>query len=1183
MRRIAALAIAAWTLFACTPIRALELATNEVGIVFTEGTVEFSQAGAVDWQITTTNNILRPGYRLRTRERSRAMLLWGDRATATISESTIIEILPAADPKAQAGLHLWRGLLSFFHRDEPGRLRVITRSAMAGIKGTEFVIAVDPVTDATTLSVIDGEVTFSNPQGALTLTNREQAVAEPGQGPRRTPGFTANNVLQWCFYYPGVLHVDELPLSAPEREALGDSIEAYRAGDLLAALRKYPATRPPASAERVYYAGLLLAVGLAEQADASLKQVEATGTDARTTQLASGLRLLIAAVKRESRPNAPAEAAAVSTATEALALSYYEQSRAVREESLRRALTAAQRATELAPDFGFAWARLAELEFSFGRTAAALRAVERSQALSPRNAQAVALRGFLAAAQNRTRSALDYFNHALALDPALGHAWLGRGLCQIRLSTQILGFGDTSAGRQDLLVAASVEPQRSLLRSYLGKAWSLDHRHAALARKELDLAIQLDPADPTPWLYRALLNEQENRLNEGIHDLERSVALNDNRRVYRSQERLDEDRSLRSVDLARLYDDNGMTTVALEEASRAVGADYANHSAHFFLANSYARLRPEQALNLRYETATFSEYLLANLLAPSGTGLVTPAISQQEYARLLERHRVGLSGMSQWSSEGAWLAGGSQYGDFGRSSYAIEGQKRKAPDRGRNQDLDDDQVSILVKQSITPRNVLFFQAIRRERSGGDLRQLVDPDNFDPVFRFRERQEPVLLAGLRHEWSPSHNTLLLYATAHDRLNYTNRQFAGPYFVGKEDKIITALDQVGFEQNYRNKFDVSTVELQHIAQFPRHSIVAGARVQWSSVDVRNVITNITGFDGAFSASNVPPSVWRQDSRVRPSREAIYAYHYWQPADPIQLVVGITHDHLRLPVNIDSTPLAPDMEDHYRWSPKAGFIYSFNAQTHLRAAYTRSIGGLGLDQSYRLEPSQLAGFVQSFRSIAPESIAGAVAGARFETFGAALERKWADSTYLSLGGEVLRSESTRHLGAYTADSEGDGAARNTRLDQRADYLEKSLSLSLHQLLGAEWVVSLNYRVSHAALDRDILGLPADTFLARGPSFERSRGLLQHLNLQATYHHSSGFFGGGEINWYDQDLQQQPFDSFWQLNLRVGCTFARRRVEVSLALLNLTGQDYRLSPINFHASPARERTLAANLRFNF
>jgi len=41
-----------------------------------------------------------------------------------------------------------------------------------------------------------------------------------------------------------------------------ESITAYRAGDLLAALAKYPASRQPGSdAERVYYAALLLSVG----------------------------------------------------------------------------------------------------------------------------------------------------------------------------------------------------------------------------------------------------------------------------------------------------------------------------------------------------------------------------------------------------------------------------------------------------------------------------------------------------------------------------------------------------------------------------------------------------------------------------------------------------------------------------------------------------------------------------------------------------------------------------------------------------------------------------------------------------------------------------------------------------------------------------------------------------------
>src|SRR5439155_9818144 len=116
---------------------------------------------------------------------------------------------------------------------------------------------------------------------------------------------------------------------------------------------------------------------------------------------------------------------------------------------------------------------------------------------------------------------------ALALDGALGVAWLGRGLCRIR-------SGEVAGGREDLQVAAALEPQRAFFRSYLGKAFAEDDMDNK-ALHEWELAQQLDPSDPTPWLYRAIFFQRHNRVNEAIHDLERSVELNDNRRVYRSR------------------------------------------------------------------------------------------------------------------------------------------------------------------------------------------------------------------------------------------------------------------------------------------------------------------------------------------------------------------------------------------------------------------------------------------------------------------------------------------------------------------------------------------------------------------------------------------------------------------------------------------------------------------------
>ena len=111
----------------------------------------------------------------------------------------------------------------------------------------------------------------------------------------------------------------------------------------------------------------------------------------------------------------------------------------------------------------------------------------------------------------------------------------------------------------------------SVFHSYLGKALSMEKKPEE-ARKDLDLAKQLDPNDPTPWLYSALLAQQQNRINEGLEDLERSKALNDNRSLYRSQLLLDQDQAVRSANLAALYRDAGMSDFSIREASRAVSA-----------------------------------------------------------------------------------------------------------------------------------------------------------------------------------------------------------------------------------------------------------------------------------------------------------------------------------------------------------------------------------------------------------------------------------------------------------------------------------------------------------------------------------------------------------------------------------------------------------------------------------
>ena len=198
---------------------------NAIRIVELQGAVEISAAGAATWTPAQTNQFLQPFDRLRTGENSRVALRWSDQSIVPFGAATELEVLPPNSPDAQCGLHLIRGLMSFFHRDKPGRIQIITRGAVAGVEGTEFVMRVNDA-GTTTLSLVDGKVKFGNDQATLMLTNGQQAVAAPGRAPVRTTGFIANNLLQWCFYYPAVIDPDELQLTADEQNNLAASLAA---------------------------------------------------------------------------------------------------------------------------------------------------------------------------------------------------------------------------------------------------------------------------------------------------------------------------------------------------------------------------------------------------------------------------------------------------------------------------------------------------------------------------------------------------------------------------------------------------------------------------------------------------------------------------------------------------------------------------------------------------------------------------------------------------------------------------------------------------------------------------------------------------------------------------------------------------------------------------------------------
>jgi tetratricopeptide (TPR) repeat protein len=820
---------------------------------------------------------------------------------------------------------------------------------------------------------------------------------------------------------------------------------------------------------------------------------------------------------------------------------------------------------------------LAELEFSFGHTRAAEHAVEKSLQLAPRNAEAASMHGFVLAARNRFAEAIASFDRAIAIDGSLGNARLGRGLCSIRQ-------GRLEAGRQDLLLAAALEPQRAVLRSYLGKALS-ESGDVPRAMKELALAKTLDPKDPTAWLYSALLNQQASRLNEAVTDLEKSMDLTQYRGLFRSSLLLDQDRAVRSANLAGIYRDTGLFEVSVREASRAVDSDYANHSAHLFLANSFNTLRDPNLVNLRYETPTFSEYLVANLLAPVGESYLSPHVSQQEYSRLFDRDHVGVRSTTEYASDGSWSEAATHYGRLGNSSYALDVDYRFLNGHRPNNELQQFIGSGQFQQQLTPEDVVYFQAIYNDVKSGDVKQYYDESNSSPTLRVKERQEPNLFVGFHHAWGPGSHTVFLGSRLDDTLLVSEphdlRSFNVyvPILVRTNGAVAdTAIPRSLFDLDYRSEFDAYSAELQQIWQLPGYATIAGARFQTGQAETRaSLDTN------SATAPFAQPLQQSHDTDLR--RLSVYGYQHWQVVEPLWLIAGLSFDRLDYPLNIGLPPLDDRQKIRQQLSPKAGLLWSPTADTTVRGAYTRSLGGVFFDNSVRLEPTQVAGFIQAYRSLIPESVAGSVPGSRFQTFQLGLDQKFPTRTYLVLQAELLQSEGDQTVGVFNYDFPARSIAPSS-IRETLDFEEKSFAVTLNQLVGEDWSLGARYRISNAELETEFPELPSTTTPPPQPHADE-QATLHELNLFAIYQHPAGFFGRLESIWRAQSnrgyAKAMPGDDFWQFNVFGGYRLFERRVEITLGLLNLTDQNYKLNPLNLANDLAHRRTFVASLKFSF
>lgn len=1125
------------------------------------GRVEFSRTNG-PFVPVQTNHVLAVGDRVRTGPASRATLQLSDRSVVRVGAETVLEIRAPGPAGGTRRFDLKSGLLFFLNRERPGNVEFDTPLVSGAIRGTEFSLRVDPADGATVLGLFAGAVELTSAQGNSAVAAGQEVEIRPGVAPTVQPVLPLRRGIQWAFHYPMVLDPALLSAGLPTADPWRSVLDGYSAGDLVAAHAALPpgagAGEPPMA--RVLRAGLELSMGRVAEARALLASMESGEANVAVRSLEA----LMAAVTLEEIGTAHVDSPDRS-ASEWLAESYARQARL----DLEGAWEAADEAVRRSPGFGAAWARRAEMALSTDRRRDATESLQRARQSSPRHAMVPALEGYLATEERRWDAAEAAFSEAMRLDGSLAVAWLGRGLLRSHQGR----LGEALA---DLQVAAALEPQRGAMRAALGKAFG-EAGEDKLAQKEFRLARELDPVDPTPWFYAGLQDLQENRYNAAVRNLQEAVERNDGRAVFRSRQQLDRDQAMRSADLGVAYSVVGLDEVAWRAATRAVLEDYTDFSGHLFTARALQSREDPAGFDLRWETARQAELLVANLLAPPGAGNLSRVLSQQDHLRAFGLAPLGVSSLTEYHSRGDWEQRGSVFGQWSGLAYAVDTQYRSLRGQGPLQGQENFRSSAQVRFDLGPSDAILIQTAVGEGNAEDVARRYDPAAAT-ALRAWSRRDPELQVGYRHEWRPGVVTLGLVSHLSDRLHVENPDQQTPFLVhrGGAPAGFGTVASHGLE--LESTFELNSVELQQVVEAEWQGLIAGARYQSGDVDTRSrLVPVLPGPD--IAAVN------------RSDLERANGYAYWQvhPWKWIRAWAGVSYDHVEYPGNADLAPVATgglDASSRSLLAPKVALAVMPWKGAEVRAAFTRSMGGLYFDDSMRLEPGQIAGFGQSFRSLAPESVVGLVPATVFETIGLRWDQKLPHDVYFGVEALRLESDGNRGVGVLTNSLPFPVADSASQLGQSLDFIERSVAGYAGVLVGDSWSAGVRPRISEAELVTRFPSLPDGLPGLDEISGTRTATLIE-VGLWLRVNHPSGFFAGWDSTWRRQQLSggsvARPGEVIWQHDVHVGYRWPRRHAEVRVGVLNLTDSDYRLDPLNLLAEPARQRTFHASLRLNF
>jgi Tfp pilus assembly protein PilF len=1086
-----------------------DCATNVGRFVDIHGQVETQVADGDAWLNASFDTELCEGSSIRVGAQSRAAISLINDAVLRLDENTTMRLVNIVEEEEeQSLLDILKGALHSFSR-KPKKLMVNSAYLNGSIEGTEFVFRVTD--DQSELTVFEGTVVAANDQGDSSVTTGESVVAEQGEAPTKRVLVNPRDQVTWGLYYPSILISGEQS-GDPQIIEIATLLESGRVNQAREKLSPLLATDNG------------LAYALSSVINVALNETEQA--------LEDGVRAV------ELAPSTPSF----------IALSYAQQSN-LDLESARATL---QQANQADPDSALVLARLAELNLMLGNRSEAVDLAQQAASINSGLDNPQVVLGFAALALNDHATAGTAFETAISLNSSNPLSYLGLGLSKI-------SAGDLTAGRKDIEAAVALDSNNAVFRAYLGKSY-FEEKRSNLGEDQYEIAKSLDPNDPTAYLYSGILKQTENRPVEALEDIEQSIALNDNRAVYRSRLLLDQDRAARGTSIARAYSDLGFNQLATNEASKSLILDPSNASAHRFLSDSYKK---EGRTEIGRVSELFQAQMLQDVnltpiqpsLAASNLNLVTLGGPAQtgfnEFTPLFQRNQSQLDTSLQAGSND--LAAGEVVYTGVFNNFSISAGVMSYDNDGwrDNNEVEQDLGNIFIQYAVNDKFSLQAEFFERETHQGDLAFNFSEDSQFYDF-FIDTEQSVSRVGAKYK--PSIQSTFLVSYIENSLEEDTVQgFEPQRLVDAPDPLPSppfppatpnpVTDIVG-EASPDTEGD--QLELQYIFDTTNYNIITGvseidnditeeASITFTSSDgVTPVLAPLLFGDiGAYGTTSYSPSPISQSG----DQEQSHAYIYYNRSfsQDLDITIGVSRDEYE-DENFE-------LSENY---PKFGLKWGFTDNAQLRLAAFETFKPL-LANNRTLEPSQIAGFNQFF-----DDFDGT------ESSRAGIGLDWTAAPDVKMSFEF--TERDLDVPFFNA------TANETQFEDKEESMHK---ISLYYILAKNWsfVAELLYDKHESEEGFFTVGSQTPVSVT-----------TKTIPLTVNYFNPNGFFASIKGSYVDQEvdrsdldqsdptlstplvtpLENQGEDDFFVVDLVAGYRLPKRQGILSFGVLNVFDEDF-------------------------